>query len=259
MAPIPNAALAKLRAGRVAIAFSVHHLRSVSVPMMARAAGFDWLFIDMEHGALSLQEATQLCIAALPTGITPIVRVCGGAFDEGTRVLDNGAQGLVIPHINTPTQARRVVDAFRYPPQGSRSWGGGLAGYGYAEVDPVTAQAELDHDVLLCCMIETAEAVANAEAIASIPGIDAVLIGSSDLTIDMGISGQFGHVKIRSAYETVINACKKHGKHPGMGGIYDEEWAAAYTKMGARFNLGGSDAFFIMQAARARAKFFAEL
>jgi 2-keto-3-deoxy-L-rhamnonate aldolase RhmA len=259
MAPIPNVTLAKLRAGKIAIAFSVHHLRSVSVPMVARAAGFDWLFIDMEHGALSVQEATQLCIAALPTGITPVVRVCGGAFDEGTRALDNGAQGLVIPHISTPAQAKRVVDAFRFPPLGSRSWGGGLAVYGYANVDSVTAQAQLDNDVLICCMIETAEAVANAEAIAAMPGIDALLIGSSDLTTDMGMSDQFGHEKIQAAYETVINACRKHGKHPGMGGIYDQEWAARYTKMGARFNLGGSDAMFIMQAASARARFFAEL
>jgi 2-keto-3-deoxy-L-rhamnonate aldolase RhmA len=257
MAPIPNATLAKLRAGKTAIAFSVHHLRSVSVPMMARAAGFDWLFIDMEHGALSLQEATQLCIAALPTGITPIVRVCGGAFDEGTRALDNGAQGLVIPHISTLAQAKRVVDAFRFPPQGSRSWGGGLAVYGYGEVDSVTAQAELDNDVLICCMIETEEAVANADAIAALPGIDALLIGSSDLTIDMGISGQFGHAKVQAAYKTVIAACKKHGKHPGMGGIYDQEWTTFYTRMGARFTLGGSDAMFIMQAASARGKFFA--
>jgi 2-keto-3-deoxy-L-rhamnonate aldolase RhmA len=259
MAPLPNATLAKLRAGKTAIAFSVHHLRSVSVPMMAKAAGFDWLFIDMEHGALTLQEATQLCIAALPTGVTPIVRVCGGAFDEGTRALDNGAQGLVIPHISTPAQARRVVEAFRFPPTGARSWGGGLAVYGYASVASATAQVELDREVLICCMIETEEAVANADAIAAIAGIDALLIGSSDLTTDMGIPDQFGHAKVQSAYRQVIDACDKHGKHPGMGGIYDQEWAGFYTRMGARFSLGGSDAFFVMQAARARAAFFAAL
>jgi 2-keto-3-deoxy-L-rhamnonate aldolase RhmA len=259
MAAIPNTTLAKLRAGKTAIAFSVNLLRSVAVPMMASAAGFDWLFIDMEHGAFSLHEATQLCIAALPTGVTPIVRVCSGAFDEGTRALDNGAQGLVIPQVNTPAQAQRIADAFRFPPQGSRSWGGGLAIYGYACVDSATAQAELDNDVLICCMIETEEAVANADAIAATRGIDALLIGTSDLTTDMGISDQVGHAKVQAAYKAVIDACKKHGKHPGMGGIYDQEWATIYTKMGARFSLGGSDAMFVMQAARARANLFARM
>jgi 2-keto-3-deoxy-L-rhamnonate aldolase RhmA len=259
MALIPNTTLAKLRAGKTAIGFSVNQLRSVSVPLMAKTAGFDWLFIDMEHGAFSVHEATQLCIAALPAGVTPIVRVCAGAFDEGTRALDNGAQGLVIPHVSTPAQAKRVVDAFRFPPQGSRSWGGGVAVYGYGGVDSAVAQAELNNDVLICVMIETEEAVANVEAIAATPGIDALLIGTSDLTIDMGISGQAGHAKTQAAYKAVIDACKKHGKHPGMGGIYDQEWAAFYMKMGARFTLGGSDAMFIMQAASARAKFFAGL
>lgn len=257
MALIPNTTLAKLRAGQPAIGFGVNHMRSVSVPMLARTAGFDWLFIDMEHGAFSVQEATQLCIAALPVGITPIVRVCADALDEGTRALDNGAQGLVIPHVDTPEQARRVADAFRFPPQGRRSWGGGVAVYAYDQVDAASAQAEINADVLICAMIETAEAVANVDAIAATDGIDALLIGTSDLTADMGISGQAGHPRTQAAYEAVIAACARHGKHPGMGGIYDEEWSRFYTRMGARFTLGGSDAGFLLTAASARAAFFA--
>jgi 2-keto-3-deoxy-L-rhamnonate aldolase RhmA len=257
MALIPNAALAKLRAGGRAIGFGVNHLRSVSAPMMAKTAGFDWLFIDMEHGAFSVQEATQLCIASLPVGITPIVRVCTGALDEGTRALDNGAQGLIIPHVDTPALAKMVADAFRFPPQGSRSWGGGVAVYGYGAVHAAEAQAAINDDVLVCAMIETEEAVAHVEAIAATPGIDALLIGTSDLSADMGVSGQAGHPKIQAAYRAVIDACAKHGKHPGMGGIYDTEWATFYTRMGARFTLGGADASFIMSAASARAGFFA--
>ncbi len=259
MALIPNATLAKLRAGKNAIGFGVNHLRSVAAPMMAKTAGFDWLFIDMEHGAFSVQEAAQLCIASLSVGITPIPRVCTGALDEGTRLLDNGAQGLVIPHVDTPAQARHVAEAFRFPPQGKRSWGGGVAVYGYAGVDAAVAQAELNNDILICGMIETAEAVGNVDAIAATPGIDVLLIGTSDLTADMGISGQAGHPRVQAAYQAVIDACKKHGKHAGMGGIYDEQWATFYTKMGARFTLGGADAGFIMQSATARAKFFAGL
>ena len=99
---IQNTALARLRAGKLSIGFGAGALRTVATPMLARAAGFDWLFVDMEHGAFSINEATQLCIAALPTGVTPIVRVCFDALDEATRALDNGALGIVVPHVDTP-------------------------------------------------------------------------------------------------------------------------------------------------------------
>src|SRR4029078_5680134 len=86
-----NTTKQKLRRGELALGFGVHHLRTSGTAMLAAAAGHDWLFIDMEHGAISVHEATQLCIASLPTGVTPIVRICAGALDEGTRCLDNGA------------------------------------------------------------------------------------------------------------------------------------------------------------------------
>ena len=102
------------RSGRdeLAIGFGVHHLRSAATPMLAAASGFDWLFIDCEHGAFSVQEATQLCLSALPVGITPVVRVCADAIDEGTRALDNGALGIVMPHVNSAEQARAIVAAY---------------------------------------------------------------------------------------------------------------------------------------------------
>lgn len=256
---IANTSLDRLRAGKTSIGFGVAHLRTVATPMLAKAAGYDWLFIDMEHGAFSVHEATQLCIASLNTGISPIVRVCTDALDEGTRALDNGAQGLVIPHIDTPAQAKRVADAFRYPPQGTRSWGGGIAQFGYLPPPVAEAQAQINAETLIVAMIETEEAVANADAIAATPGIDCLLIGTSDLSADMGISGQAGHEKVQAAYRAVIDACKKHGKHPGMGGIYDEENARRYISWGCKFILGGSDGMFISQAATARATFLNSL
>ncbi len=255
MALIANTALERLRAGKTAIGFGAGVLRSVATPLIAKAAGYDWLFIDMEHGAFSVHEATQLCIAALPTGVTPIVRVCTDALDEGTRALDNGALGIVVPHVDTAAQAKRVGEAFHFPPHGHRSWGGGIAVYGFNPPAPSVAQAEINAGVVICGMIETAEAVANVDAIAATPGIDVLLIGTSDLTADMGISGQVGHQRVQDAYRQVIDACNRHGKYAGMGGVYDEQWASTYIGMGARFVLGGSDQSFIMTAASARAKF----
>ena len=255
MAIFRNTALARLRAGEVSLGFGVGALRTVAAPLLAKAAGYDWLFIDMEHGAFSINEATQLCIAALPSGVTPIVRVCFDALDEATRALDNGALGIVVPHVDTPAQAERVARALRFPPRGHRSWGGGVAVYGFQPPAVAEAQAEINDEILVVAMIETAEAVANAEAIAAVEGIDVLLIGTSDLSADMGISGQIGHERVQAAYRAVIAAARKHGKWAGLGGVYDDVWARTYIGWGATFVLGGNDQGFILQGAAARAAF----
>src|SRR4030081_388582 len=113
-----NATMKKLRRGSIALGVGVHHLRTAAAGMIAAAAGHDWLFIDMEHGAFSQDDVAQICIAALPTGVTPIVRICAGALDEGTRALDNGAAGIIVPHVDTVEQARSLGDAFRFHPLG---------------------------------------------------------------------------------------------------------------------------------------------
>jgi 2-keto-3-deoxy-L-rhamnonate aldolase RhmA len=250
----PNATLRRLRAGEMALGFGVHHLRTAAVPMLARASGYDWLFIDTEHGAFSVQEATQICLAALPLGVTPIVRVCADALDEGTRALDNGAQGIVVPHVDTAEQARRVADAFRFPPAGRRSWGAPPFAYGLRAPAAPVAQAEINAEVIVVAMIETVEAVANAEAIAAVPGIDVLLFGTSDLTADMGIPGQIGHARVQEAYRSVAEICRRHGKVLGMGGVYDDVFARAYIALGARFVLAGGDHQFLISAATARAE-----
>lgn len=251
----PNLARRRLEKGELALGFGVHHLRTPAVGMIAAANGFDWLFIDMEHGAMSVDDATRMCIAALNQGVTPIVRVCKDALFEGTRCLDNGAMGIVVPHIDTKEEAEAVVCAFRYPPIGERSWGGPPAQYGFVVADTAAAQVELNKEVLICVMIETPEAVANADAIAAVPGVDSLMIGTSDLTASMGIAGQIGHPDVRAAYAKVAAACKAHGKHMGMGGVYDEKVAPDYIALGARFLLSGSDHAFLMAGGGARAKF----
>src|SRR5262249_18220554 len=178
-------AVKKIRSGELTLGLGVHHLRGAAVPMLAKAAGYDWLFIDSEHGTISTQEISQICLAALLGGLAPIVRVCSGALDEGTRALDNGALGVVVPHVDTPEQARSLVAAFRFHPIGHRSTGGPPAQFGYRPPPPREAQKILNAEILLIAMIETPQAVENAEQIAGIEGIDALLIGTNDLSLEL--------------------------------------------------------------------------
>jgi len=251
---IENATKLKLQKNELALGFGVHHLRTSATAMLAAAADHDWLFIDMEHGAISPHDATQICLAALPTGVTPIVRICAGALDEGTRALDNGALGVIVPHVDTVERAREIARAFRYPPLGSRSWGGPPAVFGFRPPGNAQAQAALNSAVLVVAMIESPQAVGNAHEIAAVEGIDALLIGTSDLTAEMGISGEIAHPRVAAAYETVGAACRTHGKALGMGGVYDKDTASRYIKGGARMVLSGSDHAYLMAGAKARSE-----
>ncbi|MGE0802418.1 MAG: HpcH/HpaI aldolase/citrate lyase family protein [Lautropia sp.] len=254
MAVVVNATAERLRDGRVALGFGIQLLRSAAAPHIARAAGFHWLFIDMEHGAITLHDTTQLCIASLATGITPIVRIAKSAFDEGVRALDNGAQGIVVPHVDTAEEARAIVTAFRYPPTGRRSWGGNQAQFGYQPPPAAEGKRQVDEQLLVIVMLESEEAVSNADEIAATPGIDVLLIGASDLTGEMGIPGQWGHERLLRAYASVSDACVRHGKVLGSGGIYDSVWSKRYRDLGVRLLIGGNDTGFVLAAARERAQ-----
>jgi 4-hydroxy-2-oxoheptanedioate aldolase len=259
MALMHNAAKRKLRQGDIALGFGLHHLRSSAAPMLAAAGQHDFLFMDMEHGAFTVQEATQICLASLASGIAPVVRVCAGALDEATRLLDNGALGIVVPHVDTKKQAQRIADAFHYPPMGTRSWGGPPPIYSYMAPHVAEAQKAINDEVLTVVMIESPEAVKNADDIAAVDGIDVLLIGSFDLTSELGIPGQMGHQKLIDAYQAVADACRRHGKTLGMGGINDDEDARRYIAMGSRFITSGNDHSFIVAGSIERAKFYRDL
>ena len=256
---VQNTTKRRMAAGEVALGFGVHHLRSASAPSLAAASGHHWLFIDNEHGSFSVHEVAELCIASLPTGVTPIVRACANAIDEATRALDNGALGIVMPHVDTAKEARRIAEAFHYPPQGTRSWGGPPAVYGYQPPAMAEAQKAINAEILTVVMLESPEAIKNAEDIAEVDGVDVLLIGTSDLSSELGVAGQMGHPKIIDAYATVAAACRKHGKVLGMGGVYDEENASRYVGMGARFVLTGSDHNYMLMGANTRSSFFTGL
>ena len=255
MPTIINPAKQRLQQGQLALGMGVRGLRGVEVGRVMKTAGFDFLFIDLEHGAASVETAFQISVGALDAGIAPLIRVPNGELALGTRCLDGGGLGIVIPHVDTADEARAMVDAFRFQPLGHRSIGGGYPQFGFAAVPAQEVVKALNDATLVVAMMETPRAIENADAIAAVPGIDVLLMGTNDLCLEMDIPGQLDNERVVAAIDTVIGACKKHGKWPGLGGVYGKELMKRYIGRGMRFVLCGSDLSVLLAAAQEQAGF----
>ena len=258
MPAVRNIARERLERGELSLGVGIRIVRTVEIAKAMMSAGLDWLFIDLEHGALSIETASQIAVAALDAGIAPIVRIPNGEFSIATRLLDNGALGIVVPHVETPDEARLVVEKLRYPPQGRRAVFSSVPQLDFKPMTPADMTA-LNAANLITVMLESPTAIENASAIAAVPGIDVLLIGTNDLCVEMGIPGELGDARVTAAYERMIAACREHGKWPGMGGIYDEPLMQRYIGMGARFILAGGDLGFLLGAATDRAEFLRKM
>ena len=254
MTEVKNPARAALERGEVSIGVGLRLARGAEIGRIMKSCGWDWLFIDLEHGSMTLDTAGQISVAALDAGIAPIIRVPHGQIDMATRALDAGAWGIVMPHVDTAEDAAELVAHVKYPPAGHRSVMGALPQFGYRGLGVGEAARIVNAQILVTVMIETPLALENAEKIAAVPGVDVLLIGTNDLAMELGIPGQFAHEKIVGAYEKVIAACRKHGKWPGMGGCYVDDLLRKYIAMGMRMILGGNDLPFLMAGASDRAK-----
>ena len=254
MSTVPNHALRQLRAGKLAIGLGLRQARTVDIAQIAKTCGYDWLFIDCEHNSMEVDTAAQIAAASLAVGVTPVARVAGLEHWHASRLLDNGAQGIVVPHVDNADEARRVANACRYPPVGKRSMGGGLQQLGFASIPVGEAARIVNEETLVVVMIESPQGVAQCEEIAAVKGVDALLIGTNDLCFEMGIPGQFNDPRVAEAYRKVIAACRKHGKFPGMGGMYTPELLERHIAMGVQLILSGSDFSLLMQAGKARAE-----
>jgi 2-keto-3-deoxy-L-rhamnonate aldolase RhmA len=250
---VRNPARERLEKGELALGIGIRLARTVDIAKIMKSCGYDWLFLDLEHGVMGLDTAVQMAVAALDVGIAPLVRVPFGQHWLATRALDGGALGIVMPHVDTAEDAAELVAHLKYPPLGHRSSGGNFPQFDFRAVDGCEATRALNAANLVVAMLETPRAIENAEKIAAVPGIDVLLIGTNDLTLEMGIPGKLGDERVAAAYQAVIAACGKHGKHPGMGGVYAEDLLARYIKLGMRMILGGADQGMMMAAAAARA------
>ncbi len=156
----------KLARGEVVASMTVRLVRGIEIARIAKTAGFDSLYVDMEHSSFSLDTTGRICIAALEAGITPFVRVPG--VNEVPRVLDAGALGIIAPHVRSADEARAYVSAAKYPPLGDRSAAGPLPHLHYRSFPAAEADAALNAATTLMVQFESDEALANADAIAAV-------------------------------------------------------------------------------------------
>ena len=250
---VPNAAKDRLAAGKLALGVILRQARTVDIAPVMKACGYDWLFLDLEHNSMDLDTAVQISVAALGAGIAPVARVPARQLWLATRVLDGGGLGIVMPHVDTPEEARAIAAALRYPPQGHRSVAGGLPHLRYERHPLAETCAAINEATMVIVMLETPRAIENAEAIAAVAGIDSLLVGTNDLAMELGIPGAYGDERVVAAYQSVVDACRKHGKHAGVGGIADHALIKRYVDMGVRLVLPGSDLAFLQSAASATA------
>jgi len=245
----------KLARGEVVASMTVRLVHGVEIASIAKTAGFDTLYVDVEHSSFSLETTSQICIAALAVGIAPFVRVPSIRPEHVGRVLDGGALGVIAPHIRSAEEARAVVRAAKFPPLGERSAAGGLPHLQYRSFPAAQANAALNAATLVIVQCESAAFLEEADAIMAVEGVDLALIGTNDLLADWGLSGEYEHPRVHDAYARVIAAAARHGKDVGVGGLATRPaLAAEFVRMGARYVSTGTDLAFLLAACTDKAK-----
>lgn len=250
---IRNTIREKLESGQLTLGVGIRFARTTETAKMMKVCGWDWLWPDLEHGALELDFVSQLVSAGLNAGMPSLVRVPPGDLNMAARVLDNGAVGVVMPHVETAEEARVLARRLRFPPKGHRSITANAAQLEYGNVGVAEATKLLNDLTFITVMLESPQAIENADAIAAVEGIDALMIGSNDLAAELGIPGQLGDLKMMHCYEKLVAACRKHGKYAAMAGCYDPALMERYIRLGVRLVVGGGDSWFMMEAAKAKA------
>jgi 2-keto-3-deoxy-L-rhamnonate aldolase RhmA len=245
---LENPVRRKLEADEIVLMMSLRHLRTPDAAMMVRECGFDGFYVDCEHGSYSRAETAALCTSALLAGLMPAVRVPTADAGDIAAALDGGALAVIVPHVSSAADAQAAVRAAKYPPLGTRS----IAALGPAtryRSLPLAELAQLQNRLtMVFAMLETAEGIAAADAIAAVPGVDVLMLGPADLSTELGIPGELKHPRIIEAWQAAAAAARRHGKHfvAGAGAPDPSDMVAR----GARILMGGNDAAYLMSAAR---------
>ena len=236
----------KIRQGGVCVGTNITFTDPTAAEALSGLMDFVW--IDMEHNALSLEAVQGHIMATKASRTVPLVRVPVNDPTWIKRVLDIGAAGIIVPMIRTPQEAQLAVKACLYPPQGIRGIGGRRASnYGRALAPDFFKNA--NSDVLIMLQIEHRDAIENLDEILNVPNLSGIAIGRADLSASMGLTGQWDHPKVVDVVEGVIRQARKKNVLVGMGGSDDPEIAGEWVRKGVQWIQMGGDFSLMLRGA----------
>lgn len=210
---------------------------------IAADTGFDWLLLDLEHGSGSQAHLRAMLNACRGSTAAPIVRIRSVDPDMVKFVMDSGAAGVMFPYVSTVEDARRAVDAMKYPPLGSRGVAGAIRATDYGRNwKPYFTEANACSCVVL--QVETPEAVEASDEIAAVEGVDVLFVGPLDLSVNLGCPGDFSQPRFVEALKTVVESCRNHGKTAGI--LTKSGFEQQHKDMGFRFVALGSDSLSVV-------------
>ncbi|WP_405123671.1 HpcH/HpaI aldolase/citrate lyase family protein [Pseudomonas sp. M20] len=257
-ASLRNGVKEKLARGETVYSMTSRLVRTFDIASIAYTAGFDSIYIDMEHSSYSLEAAGQVCMACIGLDITPFVRVPSTDPHFIARVLDSGALGIIVPSVQSAEDARAIVRAAKHAPLGERSVAGAPPQFHYRSLPAVEATQQLDDATMIIAMIESLEGLEAVEEIAAVEGVDILLVGANDLSSALGVSGEMDHELVRNAYRRVLNACLANNKVLGVGGLGSRpDLIKELVALGARYVSTGNDISFLLAAAIQKRQQFA--
>ncbi len=241
-----------LKAGKSPLGLWSTLSSSYTVELIA-GAGFDWILLDSEHSPSDLESLLTQLQAAAPYPTHPVVRVPWNDMVNIKRVLDIGAQSLLIPYVQNADEARKAVAFTRYPPAGVRGVAGTTRATRFGRVKDYAKRAH--EEICVLVQVETQSALDNIEAIAAIDGVDGIFIGPADLHASMGHAGETANPKVKPLIDDAIKRIRKAGKAPGIL-TPNEADARHWLQCGAQFVAVGSDAGLLARGAEALAAKF---
>jgi len=245
----PNRVKQLLEEGKTALGCALSHLRSAEIPSLYAAAGVDWAFIDTEHGCFDVETVQDLVRTSLLTTLTPIVRVADLQYSLVARALDMGAEGIILPRVESPPLLQTAVSWTRFPRQGVRGFGLSAVNVGYRDHSFAEIIDHANRNVLVVLQIETQAALDRCDELLAVPGVDVAMIGPADLSISLDVPGKFDDPKMVDAISRVIECCRRRGVYPGIH-TRNVTLARFWKQRGMQFIGCGADIVLLWQKVR---------
>ena len=247
-----NAFKHALKDGKAQIGLWSSLSSNYSVEVIA-GAGFDWILLDLEHSPNDLESLLAQLQAAAPYPTHPVVRVPWNDMVAMKRILDVGAQALLVPYVSTAEEARAAVAHTRYPPKGVRGVAGTTRATRFGRIKDYAKRAH--EEICVLVQVETQAALDNIESICAVDGVDGVFVGPADLHASMGYTGEIAKPKVKPLIDDAIRRIRKAGKAPGIL-TPSEEDARRWLDCGALFVAVGADVGILARGAEALAAKF---